>query len=69
MYSLVVVHITPGADLGILLWWGCDLESHADIRLLVAGEQARGSGSMPPPGKILNFHVSVDQFKCILRAI
>ena len=43
--------IIAGADLGILLWGGCGLESHPDILLLLAGEARHklgGCGGMFP---------------------
>ena len=46
-YSVTIT----GADLGILVWWGCAFESHQGIQLLVAGKahhKLGGSGGMLP---------------------
>ena len=53
-----------GADLGILLRGGCELESHPGVRLLVAGKARHklgGSGGMLPQE---NF-----EFSCLCRSI
>ena len=64
MRHVALVMSSAGADLGFLLWWGCELKSWPGRRLLVAGKARHklgGVGACSP-------RVPLDKIWCILRA-